>query len=224
MDENKNKVYSNLGNEDVNELIPNGAKYILDLGCGDGSNARILVNKGCIVDGVTISDLERDVAQQVMRNVYVYNLENGLPKLEENMYDVVICSHVLEHICYPQQLLQDIYHVQKSNGILIVALPNLMHYKSRYQLFRGNFNYQPAGIWDFTHFRCYTFASAIKLLQQHKFVVDKKTVTGTLPFNSFFKLILPNKVSSFLYKILIGISHGLFGYQLLFVAKKTFKN
>ena len=221
MYKSKNKVYSNLGNADVNELIPNDAKYILDLGCGDGSNARILVNKGYIVDGITISDLERDVAIQIMRNVHVYNLENGLPKLEENMYDVVICSHVLEHICYPQQLLQDIYKVLKSDGILIVALPNLMHYKSRYQLFCGNFNYQPAGIWDFTHFRWYTFATAIKLLQQSKFVLHKKTVTGTLPLNSFFKIILPHKISRFIYKILISISHGLFGYQLLFVAKKS---
>ena len=155
MEKSKQKIYSNSGNNDVLELIPAGAKYILDIGCGDGANARLLIKRNCIVDGITISEAEKDIAAEVMREVYVYNIENGLPEKADAVYDVVICSHVLEHICYPQQLMNDIHRALKPNGTLIVALPNIIHYQSRWQLARDNFNYKDAGNWAYNHFECF---------------------------------------------------------------------
>ena len=218
MEKSKQKIYSNNGNTDVLNLIPAGAKYILDIGCGDGANARLLIKRNCIVDGITISEEEKAIAAEVMREVYVYNIENGLPVKADAVYDVVICSHVLEHICYPQQLMNDIYRALKPNGTLIVALPNIMHYQSRWQLISGNFNYKNAGIWDYTHFRWYTFITARQLLEQHDFKIEVATVTGELPCNSVLKKILPPTVRKFIYSLLIKISKGFFGYQLLYSA------
>ena len=220
MEESKEKLYSNTGNLDVINLIPHNAEYILDIGCGDGAVARVLTNRNCVIDGVTISQEEQKIAGKVMRHVHIFNLENGLPDLGINIYDVVICSHVLEHICYPENLMNDIYKVLKPKGILIVALPNIMHYKSRWQLLLGNFNYQSAGIWDYTHFRWYTFETAQKLLLKYNFRIVNKTVTGMLPFNSFFTKIFPDRVNLKLFAYLISISHGFFGYQLLYCAIK----
>ena len=220
MEESKEKLYSNTGNLDVINLIPYNAEYILDIGCGDGAVARVLTNRNCVIDGVTISQEEQKIAGKVMRHVHIFNLENGLPDLGINIYDVVICSHVLEHICYPENLMNDIYKVLKPKGILIVALPNIMHYKSRWQLLLGNFNYQSAGIWDYTHFRWYTFETAQKRLLKYNFRIVNKTVTGMLPFNSFFTKIFPDRVNLKLFAYLISISHGFFGYQLLYCAIK----
>ena len=80
---------------------------------------------------------------------------------------------------------------------------------------RGNFPYSEAGIWDYTHVRWYSYKSAIETLSKN-FVVETATVTGEMPFNSIFKRILPKRLSKSLYKILIKISKGLFGYQLLY--------
>ena len=220
MEESKAKLYSNTGNLDVINLIPYNAEYILDIGCGDGAVARVLTNRNCVIDGVTISQEEQKIAGKVMRHVHIFNLENGLPDLGINIYDVVICSHVLEHICYPENLMNDIYKVLKPKGILIVALPNIMHYKSRWQLLLGNFNYQSAGIWDYTHFRWYTFETAQKLLLQYNFSIVNKTVTGMLPLNSFFTQIFSDKVNLKLFVFLTSISTGFFGYQLLYCAIK----
>jgi SAM-dependent methyltransferase len=219
MKESNQKVYGNDGNPDVLDLVPSDAKYILDIGCGNGSNAKRLIALGYVVDGITISENEKEEAKPFIRNIYVHNAENGLPGLEDDLYDVVICSHVLEHICYPQKLLQDVRKVLKKDGSLIIALPNLMHYKSRAQLLFGNFNYQDTGIWDYTHFRWYTFASAGQLLKENKFVIIAATVTGDLPLNSVFKKIFSPKISKKIYSLLIKISKGFFGYQLLYLAK-----
>lgn len=215
------KIYSNSGNESVLSLIPKSAKFILDIGCGRGDNATKLKKKGYIVDGITLSQQEADEAIPYMRNVYIFNLENGLPPLiiESKKFDVVICSHVLEHICYPQNLLSDIKKILSENAILIIALPNLMNYKSRIELIKGNFHYQDSGVWDYTHFRWYTFNSGIELLKNNGFVIEKSFVTGDIPFLTFFKF-LPIIIRQKLFLILTKISKGLFGGQIVYVAKK----
>ncbi|MEJ7587811.1 MAG: class I SAM-dependent methyltransferase [Ferruginibacter sp.] len=220
MKESKQKIYSNTGNINVLNLVPQGAKYILDIGCGDGSNARLLIKRNCIVDGITISENEKAIAMAVMREVYVHDIEYGLPITENSIYDAVICSHVLEHICYPEQLMKDIHRVLKKNGCLIVALPNIMHYKSRWLLMKGNFNYKDAGIWDYTHFRWYTFETARQLLQDYNYEINLATVTGKIPLNSVLIKLLSPRVINYIYSFIIKISKGLFGYQLLFRAVK----
>lgn len=217
------KVYSNTGNEDVLSLIeehPKGGR-ILDIGCGDGSLAKILIKKGFTIDGITISENERVSASKFMEKVYIFNLEEGLPLgISENQYSYIICSHVLEHIAYPEKLLQDIKKALINGGHLIVALPNIMHYKSRLKLLFGNFDYEETGIWDFTHLRWYTFRTAKNLLESLGFDIIVAKVTGELPFNSLFSKILPKALAIPIFQVLTTLSKGFWGYQLLFKVKK----
>jgi 2-polyprenyl-3-methyl-5-hydroxy-6-metoxy-1,4-benzoquinol methylase len=219
MNISKNKIYENSGNEEVIKLIEEDSLLILDIGCGAGSLAKKLFEKGKFVDGISISSEELQLADPFLRKGYLYNLENGLPpEIKFDCYDCVICSHVIEHIAYPERLLNDIKNVLKENGFLIIALPNLFHYKSRIQLMKGNFFYTEAGIWDYTHLRWFSFRSAYKMLSEY-FIFEVATVTGELPFNRFFRIIFPEKFSKLLYSYLIKMSKGLFGYQLLFKLK-----
>jgi methionine biosynthesis protein MetW len=214
------KVYSyKKGNPYVINLVPEQAKLILDIGCGAGDTGSILMEQGYTVDGITISEDEKREAGQVLRNVYVYNVEQGLPQELQEQYDVVILSHVLEHICYPQKLLKDIQSRLKPNGILIIALPNLMHFNSRWKLTKGNFNYEEYGIWDYTHFRWYTFKSAQQMLKDNNYTVEKADVSGWIPFEHRLKKITPAGLRNGIFKMLKKISPGLFGFQLLYVAK-----
>ena len=221
LERSADKIYTNSGNDDVFALIKKQCSRILDVGCGGGSLGKILTASGHLVDGITISDEEYNLASELLNNVYLYNLETGLPnEMLHSQYDYVICSHVLEHIVYPDKLLKDIYEVLKPGGILVVALPNLMHYKSRLKLITGNFVYEDAGIWDNTHVKWYTFSSAKKLLTNYGFSIELATVTGELPFNSVFSKILSPSIRNRIFAILIKISNGFFGYQILIRAKK----
>lgn len=215
------KNYRNSGNDDIlSHLLKAG--YVLDVGCGGGDNAKILKSKGYKIDGITISENELQSAIPFLNKGYLYNLENGLPnELLSNTYDYIICSHVLEHICYPSSLLKGIYNCCSENSKVIVALPNIFHYASRWKLMMGNFEYQDSGIWDNTHFKWYTYKSGKELLEKNGFQVTYQTVTGTLPFNSFFSIFLSQKLSSSIYNLLKKFSPGFFGYQLIYVAKKN---
>jgi 2-polyprenyl-3-methyl-5-hydroxy-6-metoxy-1,4-benzoquinol methylase len=67
----KEKVYYSSTNSDVLSLIPSNAHVILDAGCGPGSLARELKARGCLVDGITISETELQEAGPFLRSGYL---------------------------------------------------------------------------------------------------------------------------------------------------------
>ncbi len=214
-----NKIYTNSGNINVLNEIPSTAKKILDIGCGAGDNSRILFAAQKIVDGITISEDEAKIAAEFQRSTHIYNLENGLPPAITDTYDTVICAHVLEHICYPQNVLRDTRARMSDEALLIIALPNIMHYKTRLKLMKGNFHYTESGIMDYTHFRWYTFKSAQTMLEENGFEVIKAFVNSNKSSNAALSWI-PESIVNGLKSIAFGISKGLFGIELLYVAKK----
>lgn len=133
MDNVAEKHYANHGNPPVVDAIPLSAVTVLDIGCGAGDNARLLASRSKIVDGVTLSETEALAARQWCRRVVVADLEDGLPsEFASDGYDACICSHVLEHLRWPGNLLREIRSrlTPMRPGVpqLVVALPNIMCY------------------------------------------------------------------------------------------------
>jgi 2-polyprenyl-3-methyl-5-hydroxy-6-metoxy-1,4-benzoquinol methylase len=213
------KVYQNSGNTEVLRWVPSEAKTILDIGCGAGDNARALSGRSLAIDGITLSEEEAKIARQYCRNVFVHNLENGLPQTAHGPYDVILASHVLEHICFPEKLLRDISSVLSDRGVLIVALPNVCHWRNRLGVLFGKFEYTKTGIMDNTHFKWYTFLSGRRLLESHGFQVRQAYAEGIAPL-WIVRKILPRGVIKSLDALMCRLSPGLFGVQLLYVATR----
>ena len=95
------RVYRNQGNKYLVDFIPPGKK-VLDCGCGAGDNARLLAEQGCSVVGITISPEEGVLAKRYCTSVIVADLEVGLPQAVSEPFDIVIASHVLEHLRRPK--------------------------------------------------------------------------------------------------------------------------
>ncbi len=211
------KSYKNDGNSGILRYVSASAKTVLDVGCGAGDNARILKDSGKVVDGVTLSPSERDEAEKFCRSVVIHNLENGLPPELSGSYDCVICSHVLEHICWPGKLLSDIRSRLSPQGLLVVALPNLLFYKNRWKIFSGIFEYEETGLMDNTHFRWYSFHSAQELLRRHGFEVQRAEAEGSFPI-PFRRRIIPPSLTRPVDEWASTSFPGLFGYQMIFTA------
>jgi SAM-dependent methyltransferase len=217
------EIYINQGNRFVYTAIPETTRTILDLGCGGANVGKTIANNKYIWDGVTISESEAQIARQYYQDVFVYNLENGLPpEIKDCQYDVCICSHVLEHIAWPQRLFSDIRSVlTRSNGTLIVALPNALYYDIRMKFLRGKFEYRDSGILDINHLRWYTFASGKQLLQKNGFTITNSWVEGKFPLSKNIRNTLPVKLIHSIDKICGRCLPGLFGFQMIFTATVT---
>jgi len=215
------KEYHDTGNISLLSIIPLNVHTILDVGCGSGDNAKLLYEQGKKVDCVTISEEEFKTAKKYCSNIYIKNLEEGLPEeILNKKYDVVICSHVIEHIAYPKLLFDDIKKVlHPATSNLIIALPNFLVYKNRIKIFFGNFTYEKSGVMDYTHLRWYTYNSGHELLNNFGFKVTSIVIDGNIPFASYLKF-LPDSMKSLFKKLLFLLSPGLFGGQFIYTAIK----
>ncbi|MDZ4688741.1 MAG: class I SAM-dependent methyltransferase [Planctomycetaceae bacterium] len=216
------KCYANEGNPAVVDAVPQSATTVLDVGCGAGDNARLLHSRGKVVDGITLSQPESTEAERWCRRVIIADLEGGLPTpVANDTYDACICSHVLEHLRWPEELLGQIrlrlspQHAGVTQ--LVIALPNIMFYKTRWNLIMGRFDYASGGIMDASHFRWFTFDTGRRLIEQSGFRVLRAIGTGGVPL-SIFRRVLPSSVQSAIDKTAVALRPGLFAGQMIFEA------
>ena len=175
------QTYDSPVNQAVVAAVGKSPGRILDLGCGTGSNGRALTKfaKGSI--GITWSAEEATLASRVFDEVHTFDLERGIPEALQGPIDTIVASHVLEHLREPSILLRALHRVMTPQSQLIVALPNLLNYRYRWQLLRGRFEYEDNGVFDRTHYRFFTFESATRLLRESGFEVVDRWADGSLP-------------------------------------------
>jgi SAM-dependent methyltransferase len=96
---------------------------LLDVGCGNGLFLKKMRGLGWQVAGV-----EPDPkAVQVARNQHGLQVSQGTlmaAELQENSFDVVTMSHVIEHVSDPIDLLRACHRVLKPGGKLVAVTPN----------------------------------------------------------------------------------------------------
>ena len=215
------RCYRNAGNAALLDLLCDvPGRTALDLGCGAGDNARLLANRGWQITGVTLSRAEADAAAPWCQRVLVADLEQGIPRDAGAEFDLVVMSHVIEHIVHTGRLMNDVRRALGRHGRLAVALPNVAHYSQRIKLIKGQFRYTPDGILDETHVRFYTFETAREMLHQNGFCVERAVAEGKLPWYVLRKVV-PTRARRILDTWACKHRPNLFGYNLLFLASRT---
>ena len=90
-----------------------------------------------------------------MKKQIVGNIESDevWESIRSDTFDVIIFSHVLEHLTDPWSVLKKSTELLKKNGVIIIALPNINNAKDRFKILFGNFEYTEEGVMDKTHLR-----------------------------------------------------------------------
>lgn len=149
------------------ELFPANAKTVLSVGCGEGVTESELVKKGIKVYGIEINSDAANTARE--NGVIVMQGDASLAEVSRfsDEFDCLIFADVLEHFADPILILKRYVKYLKSNGTVIVSVPNFRHYSFLFQLFVcGNVKYSDAGILDRTHLRITTRKSVIGWFDQ----------------------------------------------------------
>ena len=101
---------------------------ILDIGCATGALIASLRDKGWRVTGVEISPSA--IYAKNERKLDVRNIpleENNFP---DNSFDVILASHLIEHLNEPKAFLEETYRILKNNGSLFITTPDISGFQS----------------------------------------------------------------------------------------------
>jgi SAM-dependent methyltransferase len=201
-------------NRPVLDAIPTSAQRVLDLGCGTGSLGRALKARQIVeVTGVTYSSTEAERARHHLDRVIVSDLNTFNP-IELGPFDCIVCSHILEHLYWPEQVLRVLARLLEPGGRLFVALPNPLVWRQRVRFLRGEFRYTDGGLMDRTHFRFFDWTSARALVAGAGFREISAYADGGFPLARY----LPGAGRS-LSRAALRIAPGLFGWQFVIVAE-----
>ena len=142
----------------------NDCKNVLDIGCGDGIFLEIMKKKGISATGV---DISKDVVDGCLKkglNVVCADAFQFL-KDKSGTYDGVIISNLIEHLqpAQVEELLAKSFTSLKSNGIVLVAVPDPKNIKDIF----GDFWEDP------THVRLYPLNVLNKMFKAAGFIVEK---------------------------------------------------
>jgi 2-polyprenyl-3-methyl-5-hydroxy-6-metoxy-1,4-benzoquinol methylase len=149
---------------------------ILGLGCGDGLLAARLRERGHTVVGVDFVEVPgvRDRVDEFVQA----DLAQGMPTGIGDNFDVVIAGDVIEHLPRPNKIMQEIRHVLRAGGQVLLSVPNFGHWYPRGRVALGLFGYDRRGILDETHLRFFTRTTLRRLVRDAGYDVLEERATG----------------------------------------------
>lgn len=190
---------------------------ILEIGCADGTFAKVLKNDGYDVYGIDISKGAIDKALKLGVKAIQADIEQGID-FPDNFFDIVIAAEIIEHLYDTDRFLEQVNRTTKGDGYLFITTPNLASLKNRIRLLFGKYpqysefrlNQSAAG-----HIRNYTVDTLVQQMEENNWQIIKIAspniicpMTRSIPF--FVK-----KFAMFLGNIFYSI-----GSHIIIMAKK----
>ena len=178
---------------------------LLDIGCGTGEFLNTCKKNGYITKGVEPSKIARE---QAIEN---FNLsvtkETNLKGFEKDSFEIITLWHVLEHMPEINTQIQNIKKVLKSNGTLIVAVPN-------HKSWDANYYKEYWAAWDVPiHLWHFSKTTITTLFKNNGFKLIK---TKAMIFDSFYVSLLSEEFKHskkhFIQAFLIGLISNIVGF------------
>lgn len=165
-----NISYYQQDRSEILKLLDASPRRALDVGCGKGGAANMLLHRFPelrIVGFDKFKDDSFDYAK-VFESFHNLDLEDRWPDIDYSSFDLVLLLDVLEHLADPQLVLAKLSrHLAKGTRV-IVSLPNFHAYGNLYEIVKtGRFPYKESGILDRTHLRFYGQDDARDLLKPY---------------------------------------------------------
>jgi 2-polyprenyl-3-methyl-5-hydroxy-6-metoxy-1,4-benzoquinol methylase len=172
-------------------------KRWLDIGCHNGSFARLLVAHGFNVTGSDVWDpsLMRDTTWQ-----YRQQKDSRIP-FEDGKADIVSALEVIEHIIDTDDFLEEVRRVLSPDGLMVLSTPNINMLRNRWRVPFGRYPHGPEWRTVIHHVRMYNVEKMREHLTQHGFRVLYVRGVHLLP-TRFCRVPLGETVSNALAELL----------------------
>lgn len=186
-DDERELMYNILVEEKLKKmksLVADFRGRILDVGCGNCWTHKLFDGSRVEHFGIDISDNALTRAEKKGVIVKKVDLDSSPIPFEDQFFDLVLCSDIIEHTLYPENIVKEARRVLKDGGHLIVVVPNIAAWFNRILLLMGFF---PWGVestatmelrdvffhWNTGHMRTYTKRSITHVLELTGFQIQQ---------------------------------------------------
>ena len=107
----------------------NDGTTILDVGCAEGTFLKLVESYNSSINTFGIEPSEgfgNYAKNQLKGSVFIGNYQEFSALNKKNSYDVIITTHVLEHILNPNEFLKTLKGFMHKDSILYIEVPNIM--------------------------------------------------------------------------------------------------
>ena len=114
-------IFDELLQEDIS------GKYLLDAGCGTGWFSKKACERGAQVVSM---DLGEGLLSEVKKKCNSSRIVGSILEIpfNENTFDIIVSSEVIEHVPDPYQAIEELFRVLKPGGTLVLTTPNKLWY------------------------------------------------------------------------------------------------
>lgn len=170
----------------THQLITRWARpqsHVLDVGCASGYMMRLLRDtRGCTCVGIEAGAAAAEAQREGFEVIEGLAPEAFDVAERYGPFDHVVLADVLEHIPEPEPVLRAVAGLLAPGGSVIVSLPNIAYVRARLRVLKGDWSYDDSGIFDRTHLRFFTVATARQLLQHCGLEVQREAFVGPLTY------------------------------------------
>jgi SAM-dependent methyltransferase len=165
-------------------LLPAGR--ILELGSSNGRIAQVLSTRRHDIH-LTGIDIDRQMLDATPMGLYedlvAWDLNAGQPPVD-GIFDGLLALDVLEHVIDPRAVLASMHSLLHPGSVVVIGVPNWLHYTNRLRILAGKWRYDPCGgLYDATHLRFYSLGNLDQLVPSG-FRITDITAFGWMPGGS----------------------------------------
>ena len=150
---------------------------VLDLGCGDGTLLKYLIDsRGVRGVGVEIDDANVLAAIKNGINIIQGNLENGLEVFADQAFDHVVLSRTLQTVRHTEGILREMLRVGRE---AVVSFPNFAYWKNLRSVLDGRMPVSedlPYQWYDSPNVRFFTLLDFEALCERMGLIIRERSV------------------------------------------------
>ena len=186
--------WSDIGPDSTNFIYPQlrkllskeKNKMILDVGCGNGQIANMLIAEGFNVYGIDASSEGVKIANKANPgHFFVNDVESDqLPSdLQSYKFDTIISTEVIEHIYSPDAYMTFCEKIFDSrSGTLLISTPYHGYLKNLVLAITGKLDSHFTALWEGGHIKFWSRKTLSALLEKHGFHVKRFAGCGRIMY------------------------------------------
>lgn len=139
-------------------------KRVADIGCRDGALTSTY-SEGNTTLGI---DIDAEALARAKSRLGIDTIQmdlNGEWDLQRKSFDAVVACEVVEHLYYPESVIEKAANLLKADGVLVGSVPNAFSLANRLRYLRRQKRFTPLS--DPTHINHFTVTELEELLRKH---------------------------------------------------------